>query len=127
MRMCAAHWKALREEIEVKRGLARFVPTSDGCDISITPGELPPSTGNPLIDAHNMILSRALQFFPYIVKAKPDGSEFCPLCEVDDRECYCSQCRGTKNIGGAENWIAGCGEDIAEFWRERAAQPEVVQ
>lgn len=129
MKFCQPHWSALRDEIENTQGLAQFV-SHGGKDLvtRITDQAKPErhplgKTGDPLMDAHNMILANACQLLSqagappmYLFVANDDGSDKCPLCVVSnctDQACT-NGCRGR-----AEEWIKFAGRDVAAAWSEK--------
>lgn len=113
MQFCKDHWEKLREAIKA-RNLWQFVAKS-GEELV---GRYKKEENNevtipdPLMTAHNMILSRAARKSPYILFLKEDGSHWCPLCDVRDKEGYIGKHKGTLDI----NWIEGCCDDIKEHY-----------
>lgn len=129
MKFCMPHWNALRDEIENKRGLAQFVSCS-GKEVAarITDPAAPErnplgETGDPLMDAHNMIVGNALNLLSqagapplWLFVANEDGSDKCPLCIVSD--CKDANCVNGCRERGVE-WISLAGRDVADMWADR--------
>lgn len=113
MQFCQDHWNKLREAIKV-RDLWSFVAKSseDLFNRYIKEEKEELTIPDPLITAHNLILSRVVEKSPYILFQKEDGSHWCPLCDVRDKEGYKGKNKGTLDI----NWIDGCCDDIKEHY-----------
>lgn len=122
MKFCMPHWTALREEIENKQGLGQFV-SNGGKDLvsRITESGADPlggETGDPLMDAHNLILGNAMNLLSNagINPLEMLVGDLCPLCFVSkcgNPECQCgAEQRSTK-------WIEFAGRDIAALWADR--------
>ena len=129
IKFCIPHWDALRDEIENKRGLAQLVSRSGKEAVARITDPASPErnplgeTGDPLMDAHNMILGNAMKFLSeagappmWIFTANEDGSEKCPLCVVSD--CRDPECKNGCQKRGTE-WIGFAGRDVAEMWADR--------
>jgi hypothetical protein len=88
MRMCDTHWQELRKAI-ADRGLESFVATNSEnaaakLEAQWKDGE---AKGNfdPLMGAHNAILTNALELAGlYVLEPNDDGSERCPLCFLEE-------------------------------------------
>lgn len=84
MKFCQHHWDMLRQAIK-DRGMESLVPTS-GAEAEARMAEV--AAGNasafdPLMACHWMIVNRAVEFGGlYLIMAKPDGGDFCPVCEA---------------------------------------------
>lgn len=81
MRFCQSHWDALRAAIDA-RGLSHLVARSgkEACErlVAESKGEATDATWDPLMAAHNMIVSRVLELGgPYIFTG-----DYCPVCEA---------------------------------------------
>lgn len=134
MKFCMPHWNALREEIEVKQNLARFVARSGKEAAQLMADELSgerrPDQGCPLMAAHNMIVSNALRFFGLFLFAEDENwNDRCPLC-LAGQACRCNDCKGDPSSAQPDlpqKWIGFAGRDVAEIFAERAKrEPEVV-
>lgn len=84
MKMCQPHWDKIRDRIKdlgldhlgaqnAEQAHADMVAQAKGEETAL----------DPLMTAHNMILSRALEEGGlYIMGLKEDGSHYCPICEA---------------------------------------------
>jgi hypothetical protein len=88
MKICKQHWQDLRAAI-AERGLDRFV-SSNGeeamrkVQLQLQPGESELAKFDPLLNANFAIWNNALSAGgPYMLASKPDGTSYCPLCEVE--------------------------------------------
>lgn len=119
MKMCQPHWDELRKAI-ADRGLSHLVAKDGKVAIERVEDELrgtaTDKTYDPLMDAHWMISGKALEMGGlYIMGEKHDGSQYCPLCEVDIH---------AKDIGeNAQEWIKGCTDSILVHCQERKLVP----
>lgn len=117
MKMCQPHWDQIREAIRV-RGLSHL-GASSGIEAlerlnDELAGRATPDTYDPLMDANNMIWSKALEFGGlYLMGQKDDGSQYCPLCEVDIHTPAREDGRPE-----AQHWIEGCTDTILRHCRE---------
>lgn len=95
MKMCAPHWDELRRAID-DAGMGHLVNKSgeELFDRSIQPElEGEPAKFDPLFSAAMAIYSNAIQAGGlYLMTAKEDGTEYCPVCEAFAH--------------GQKNWIA---------------------
>lgn len=118
MKICAAHWQQLRDALDA-RGLTHLISKDGEALTEIVMDELngvpKQERGyDPLYDANMMIWSRALQMGGlYLMTQKADGSEYCPLCEV---EVHLGE-------GMATEWINGCTEAIRKHCQEQGLVP----
>jgi hypothetical protein len=92
MKMCMPHWTALRAAIDA-RGLAALVADNGEKAAANVASELADGQTidnfDPLMGAHNAILSNALDAAGAVILfAAPDGSDVCPLCYLNDRARY---------------------------------------
>lgn len=108
MKFCQSHWDKLSQAVK-SHGVWDFVAQSGEELINkITNKEKGLKNYDPLLMAHNMIISRALEHGgPYLLEINPDDKDghYCPLCEL------ASHC-------GAEfalDWINGASKDAAEL------------
>jgi hypothetical protein len=84
MRICQPHWDKLRTAIK-NRGLSHLGAKSGEEAITDAVTELKGGTPDydPLMSCHWMITSQALKMGGlYLMGAKPDGTEYCPICEA---------------------------------------------
>jgi len=86
MKFCQPHWDQLREELK-KQGLY-FMVSKSGEEVVnrfVKEGDGQAVAPDPLMEAHNMILQRGLQFLPHIIGSNPDDTEghYCALCEAN--------------------------------------------
>jgi hypothetical protein len=135
MKFCQSHWDALREEIN-KRGLEQFVARS-GKEMAARAEEalragtpmvdLDHNTitelGDPLMDAHNMIVGNTMQLLKsagapamWLFTVNEDGSDKCPLCVVSD--CKDPNCQNGCRERGT-TWVEHAGRDVAAMWADR--------
>ena len=88
MKMCDQHWTELRHAIAV-RGLNDFVAAGGGELLERIKGELedkPQTKRNfdPLLSANFALMSNAIRGGGlYLLGLKPDGGEYCPVCEAE--------------------------------------------
>lgn len=86
MKFCQTHWDRLRKEV-TDAGMFHLVSKSGVQAVVRMTKELKgnATVPDPLLEAHNMIVSRGIECLGLGLMAKPeDGSEhYCPLCEVD--------------------------------------------
>lgn len=108
MKFCEAHWQRLRDAIK-DRGLDGLV-SKDGKEAAAkTVAELEggpsKSTFDPLLGAHNAILSNTLRVVGLVILgADEKGEHYCPICYL------------------TQNCACGLGEKCEFFdWIERAA------
>lgn len=81
MKMCQTHWVRLREAVEA-RGLAHLIASNGREAMLRTVAELKGdddvSDFDPLMTAHNMILSHAMDGFGLVLLT----GDYCPVCEL---------------------------------------------
>lgn len=109
MKFCADHWAQLRAAIDA-RGLTPFVPQG-GEEAARRMAEGGEGRGgfDPLMGAHNAIVSNALGTAGLEIMApNADGSERCPLCYLLS-ECRCEH-RGTPQCPFA-TWVDRAADD----------------
>lgn len=115
MKICPDHWKQCREAIE-KRGLNHLIKSSDvaleNMKKEISGEELGKRDYDPLMTLNWMITGQALKLGGlYLMTAKEDGSEYCPLCEVE------------KHLGDeGKTWIDGASDSILAYCKEHGLQ-----
>lgn len=84
MKMCADHWKDLKEAIDA-RGLSGFIGDAKRAhQIMVDSIESPHAEAafDPLLNANFAIWSNATRLGGlYMMTQKPDGYEYCPVCE----------------------------------------------
>lgn len=82
--MCQPHWQKLRAEI-AERGLDHLVGKGGEMAVAqladqLEKGKATPTNFDPLMAAHNMILSNALDTAGLQIMFDPPDGERCPLC-----------------------------------------------
>ena len=117
MKFCERHWGMLHKEVEDK-GLTQFVaPTGEEAFKRMTADldnkEFTRSTFDPLMGAHNAIMSNVLGAVGLGIFNETEDLQHCPLCfaqtEHDDN-CQMSGCN--QNF---DNWIKKAVEDQMEI------------
>lgn len=114
MKMCMPHWERLRTAIQ-ERGIWHLVSRNgeeakQRLEKSLESGKI--ESFDPLISAHNMIVSNAVRSGGmYLMGEKPDGSEYCPLCELD--------LHLTEMGEGSEEWIEAASDGVLALCREK--------
>lgn len=113
MKICKDHWAALRNAIHV-RGLGHLGASSGKEAMERAKKEIEgtatDATFDPLMAANNNIWSKALELGGlYLMTRKADGSEYCPLCEVELQ----------YEPGTAQKWIDGCTDAIRSYCEQR--------
>ena len=111
MKICTDHWAKLRAAIHAK-GMSHLGASSGEEAAERLKAELDgtatDSTFDPLMAANNMIWSRALEMGGlYLMTQKEDGTEYCPLCEVD------------IHGGNSAEWIDGCTDFLRKSCEEK--------
>lgn len=103
MKFCSLHWTQLRAAIDA-RGLTPFVAQGgEEAARRLAEGGEGRSSFDPLLGAHNAILSNALSTAGLdLMQAGHDGGEICPLCYLL-AECRCEH-RGTPQCPFA-SWV----------------------
>jgi hypothetical protein len=108
MRFCQPHWDQLRDAVR-SRGLYDFVASSGKEAVARMAAQFEDASDgkpyDPLMAAHFMIVDRALELGGlYLMTQKEDGSEYCPLCEME------------AHGGDPAQWIDGATDFVlAEF------------
>lgn len=115
MKFCQPHWDALREAINA-RGLGHLVAVN-GRDaharaVAELKGEADVSDFDPLMAAHNMILSRATQDFGLALFT----GDYCPVCEY--LKVYPPPAPDSKWASNDEYFIEGPADAVLEIARE---------
>lgn len=88
MKLCQPHWSDLRAAI-ADRGLTHLVsPNGEAAaariQAQLQPGEPERAGFDPLLNANFAIWNNALESGGlYLMTGSPDGSEYCPLCELE--------------------------------------------
>lgn len=117
MKFCLDHWAKLRTAID-KRGLSSLVATSGEQaaaqltkEIEEGPSE---KTFDPLMGAHNAIISRALGLVGLaLMQANEDGSDRCPICFLQaEHDAHCTK----PDCAKFETWI----DSVSDFMRTEA-------
>lgn len=109
MKLCDSHWSKLRDGVHV-RGLSQLV-AADGAEAMArvererAEGEQSAATFDPLLNSTMAIYTRAIEAGGlYLMGQKPDGSEYCPLCELDEHAK-----NDRPELGSlSHQWIEGC-------------------
>lgn len=109
MKICTEHWAALRKGVQ-DRGMWHLVAQSgkEAIDqmVDELQGEDTKAQHDPLMAAHWAISGKALeQGGLYLMGRKDDGSDYCPLCEVEAH----------TEAGMAQKWIDGCLDAQREY------------
>lgn len=130
MRMCADHWASLRAAIDAA-GLGALV-AENGEDATRRLAESSRNgttidTFEPLLGAHNAILSNALALAGLqIMHPNEDGTERCPLCFLNQMHalhCKDSGCAGPES-NPFDEWIDNATEDMVKEWKAFGDTPE---
>lgn len=111
MQFCQIHWQALRDAIDA-RGLAHMI-APDGATArkrlqAEKDGTATDETFEPLLAAHNMIGSAALNLIGSYIFTGP----YCPLCEVE-------------KIFGRTNFINDVSDIVLQYCRDKKLVPTV--
>lgn len=133
MRFCQPHWDSLREKVD-KRGLTPLV-ADDGREAAHRfqrelSGERSVDTFDPLMGAHNVIASNAMQFAAdagvdprQMFDAEAPDDVQCPVCFLNgiarrhDEECEDPNCDG---FGKTFEWMLDrAADDMVEEWKGR--------
>lgn len=114
MKFCQSHWDELRGQVHAK-GMSHLI-AADGKAaakrmVEEVEGTATPDTYDPLMSCHWMIMTNALKAGGlYLMTDKSDGTEHCPLCEVE---------KNKEAIGeGAADWIRLATDSCLEYCRE---------
>ena len=137
MKFCQPHWDALRAAIEA-RGLSALVAESGEKAASNLVSELTggPSIDNfdPLMGAHNAILSRAMDEIrdrytqnPLMVMAPEEKHPewACPICALNwchaehERLCVQEGCNWPKGYDWTDEMITGAADFMVREWASR--------
>ena len=114
MKFCGRHWEALREAIRA-RGLFGLVATSGEQVVAMMTkelgdGESTKATFDPLMGAHNAIVSNVMGVVGIAVMMQnEDGSDRCPLCFIQsehDAHCKLTRCEPY------DTWINRAADDM---------------
>lgn len=119
MKMCQSHWDMMRAEI-ANLGLTDWVATNGATAVEQLADQVKqgptPVNYDPLMDAHNMIMMRAMEGLGLMVMSPEFG---CPICFLNERRspegwCTCGHpmCPNREGGGGQpiadfETWIKG--------------------
>ncbi len=115
MRFCQKHWEALKSAI-AERGLDGLCAKSVD-EIArkqfeeLKSGAVKASTFDPLMGAHNAIVSRAIEIvgLGLLIPAE-DGVEKCPLCHLQaGHDATCTEVGCTHSF---EPWIGFAANDV---------------
>ncbi len=135
MKFCKDHWDKLRASIGA-RGLTSLVPKSgeEACSrmINTLQGDDNLKDFDPLMSAHNQILSNAMDMIAniggnplFLMGSHPDNPEWeCPICYLNflsdehDRTCTNAGCK--KPIGlRFDNWIEKAADSVRNYVDEK--------
>lgn len=124
MKFCMDHWNALKAAVEA-RGLGHLIARSGDAvagRVSTEATQGPSKeTFEPLLGAHNAILSNALRIAGLaVMMPNEDGSERCPLCFLITN-CGCPE-KGTPQCAFAK-WIDHAADDMVTAAKELGAIP----
>jgi len=112
LKFCQPHWDELKDAVKA-RGMWPLVAENGQAAINRMVDEIEnratDDTYDPLMSAHWMIASRALECGGLYLMT----GEYCPLCEVENH----------TEAGEAAKWIAGCTDSIRTFCQERGILP----
>ena len=113
MKFCEAHWDRLREAIKV-RGLEGLV-SKDGQEaaakmvVELEEGSSK-TTFDPLLGAHNAILSNTLRIAGLVILgADEKGEHYCPICYLT-QNCACGLGEKCDFFG----WIDRAADDVRD-------------
>lgn len=130
MKMCQKHWDRLIELIK-ERGMWSLVggPETARAELQAAIDGDPEREFDPLLRANSMVMSQALSMGGlYLMSAKPDGSEYCPICEAVTHMSQVPLQPGGPPAGEqwVENhWTVGVVDSIQQLLRERGVLPKV--
>lgn len=116
MKLCLPHWQSLRAAIDA-RGLTTLI-AKDGSVatnqmIGSLSGQPDKETFDPLMAANLGIWGNAIDAGGlYLMGQKPDGSAYCPLCELKEHG------------GDPQVWITAAADDSLKRARELGLAPE---
>lgn len=119
MKICDDHWGRLRDAIR-ERGIYHLVAQSGEtamrqmADVIETQG-MTLRNFDPLMAAHNMIISEALNAGGLAIMVRnDDGSERCPICFMSEQhDLYCTRegCALPKDGTAFDSWIEFAAND----------------
>lgn len=122
MKFCEKHWERLKGAID-DRGLKPFCATSSedmgkrmkaDLEAAEVGREPPATTFEPLMGAHNAILSNTLRAAGLeVMFTKADGSEWCPVCFLMTCPCGDPACAAKY-----EGWIERAADDMLAAAKE---------
>jgi hypothetical protein len=115
MRMCQPHWEKLKQKIE-ERGISRLVSKSGEVVAGKIAKEIESGAGtketfDPLMSAHNAIVSNAMDTAGLeIMMPNEDGSDRCPICFLQQScKCGAPDCKERY-----EQWVEFAARDAFE-------------
>ncbi len=118
MKMCIPHWEELKKAIEDRR-MGHLISKSGEEVSEIVTAQLegdPHAGYDPLMDACMMIYTGGVQAGGlYLMGEKEDGSEYCPLCELEAHQTEVK----------ASDWINGCTDAILKHCTEKGLMKDV--
>ena len=129
MEFCQAHWDMLRENVK-KEGLSDWVAPDAQTSMlqmrdEIERSEHTKANYDPLMNCHNMILSRTLEMVGLYCMTEEFG---CPICffntkRTDDGRCKCDDpnCRAQEpgTIPPFETWLEETPKVCKEYMIEK--------
>jgi hypothetical protein len=114
MKMCQTHWDAMRKAVDDRGMSDRIAPNGEeACKriVEEVEGTAGPVTFDPLSSMNYAIWAEVLRVGGlYLMGAKPDGQEYCPLCEVEEG----------AGEGSAQNWINGAADEAKAYLDEHS-------
>lgn len=111
MKFCSTHWESLKTAIKEAGLYDQVAQSGEELAQRTAAGEI-----DPLMYAHNCIVSNALQCGGlYLMTQKPDGSEYCPLCELE--------AHAHNGAEAGKEWIAGSVTDTQAALAAKAGAP----
>jgi hypothetical protein len=122
--MCATHWAALRKAI-ADRGLDHLVAKSGEKAAERIKAELEgtatDTSYDPLMGAHNMIVSRSLQVGGlYMMALDESGNHRCPICEAMKHSRIGPNEGDFRDAAHVEShWIDGPADAALAYCREQ--------
>lgn len=130
MKICDTHWAKLRELIEA-RSMTHLIKTGqenmETMVDQINGEPTSPKDYDPLMAANFMVMGQALkQGGLYMMGQKPDGSDYCPICEAVENMAKVSLPGKTEPVGAewVENhWTVGVVDSIHEHCRRLGLLP----
>ena len=123
MKFCRGHWTTLRGMVEEK-GMKHLIKTNAKEAFDSMIKELKGDNNiidyDPLMSSYWTLSARAIEVGGiYLLGVKPDGSEYCPMCEVQKHipVCNCGKCKGETS---AIQWMEGCTDAVLEYCKENS-------